>query len=96
MISVEDLTASAIQDRLRSIDRKQGASEVLRRLGDEVKAKVLIVCHDNPDPDALASALAMKHLCDSLGHTSTIIHGGMIEHQQNRAMVKLLSMDIRK
>tara|TARA_B100000700_G_scaffold320508_2_gene417927 strand:- start:3474 stop:4826 length:1353 start_codon:yes stop_codon:yes gene_type:complete len=96
MISVEDLTTSAIQDRLRSIDRKQGASEVLRRLGDEENANVLIVCHDNPDPDALASALAMKHLCDSLGHTSTIIHGGMIEHQQNRAMVKLLNMEIRK
>ena len=96
MISVEDLTASAIQDRLRSIDRKQGASEVLRRLGDEENANVLIVCHDNPDPDALASALAMKHLCESLGHTSTIIHGGMIEHQQNRAMVKLLNMEIRK
>ena len=56
----------------------------------------MIVCHDNPDPDALASALAMKHLCDSMGHTSTIIHGGMIEHQQNRAMVKLLEMDVRK
>ena len=95
-ISIEDLTTSAIQDRLRSIDRKQGASEVLRRLSDEEDAKILIVCHDNPDPDALASALAMKHLCDSLGHLSTIIHGGMIEHQQNRAMVKLLEMDIRK
>ena len=96
MISVEDLTTSAIQDRLRSIDRKQGASEVLRRLSDEEDSKILIVCHDNPDPDALASALAMKHLCESLGHTSTIIHGGMIEHQQNRAMVKLLEMDVRK
>ena len=95
-ISVEDLTTSAIQDRLRSIDRKQGASEVLRRLSDEEDSKILIVCHDNPDPDSLASALAMKHLCDSLGHTSTIIHGGMIEHQQNRAMVKLLEMDVRK
>ena len=95
-ISIEDLTTSAIQDRLRSIDRKQGASEVLRRLSDEEDAKILIVCHDNPDPDALASALAMKHLCDSMGHSSTIIHGGMIEHQQNRAMVKLLEMDIRK
>ena len=95
-ISIEDLTTSAIQDRLRSIDRKQGASEVLRRLSDENAAKVLIVCHDNPDPDALASALAMKHLCDSMGHSSTIIHGGMIEHQQNRAMVRLLNMDLRK
>lgn len=96
MISIEDLTTSAIQDRLRSIDRKQGAREVLRRLEAEKNSKVLIVCHDNPDPDALASALAMKHLCETMGHTSTIIHGGMIEHQQNRAMVKLLDMDIRK
>ena len=96
MISIEDLTTSAIQDRLRSIDRKQGAREVLRRLEAENNSKVLIVCHDNPDPDALASALAMKHLCETMGHTSTIIHGGMIEHQQNRAMVKLLEMDIRK
>jgi len=96
MISIEDLTTSAIQDRLRSIDRKQGAREVLRRLEAENNSKVLIVCHDNPDPDALASALAMKYLCETMGHTSTIIHGGMIEHQQNRAMVKLLEMDIRK
>ena len=96
MVSIEDLTTSAIQDRLRSIDRKQGAREVLRRLEAESASKVLIVCHDNPDPDALASALAMKHLCDSMGHTSTIIHGGMIEHQQNRAMVKLLNMEVRK
>ncbi len=96
MISIEDLTTSAIQDRLRSIDRRQGAREVLRRLEAENNSKVLIVCHDNPDPDALASALAMKHLCKTMGHTSTIIHGGMIEHQQNRAMVKLLDMDIRK
>ena len=40
MISVEDLTTSAIQDRLRSIDRKQGASEVLRRLRDVENAEV--------------------------------------------------------
>ena len=95
-ISVEDLTISAIQDRLRSIDRKQGASEVLRRLNEEENAKVLIVCHDNPDPDALASTLAIKHLCESIGHEPTIVHGGMIEHQQNRAMVKLLEMDVRR
>ena len=96
MVSIEDLTTSAIQDRLRSIDRKQGAREVLRRLKAESASKVLIVCHDNPDPDALASALAMKHLCDSMGQTSTIIHGGMIEHQQNRAMVRLLNIEVRK
>ena len=95
-ISIEDLTTSAIQERLRSIDRKQGAGEVLRRLNDENNAKALIVCHDNPDPDALASAMAMKHLCESIGHEATIIHGGIIEHQQNQAMVRLLDLDVRR
>ncbi|RJU88985.1 MAG: hypothetical protein DWC02_00735 [Candidatus Poseidoniales archaeon] len=95
-ISIEDLTTSAIQERLRSIDRKQGAGEVLRRLNDENNAKALIVCHDNPDPDALASAMAMKHLCESIGHEATIIHGGIIEHQQNQAMVRLLELDVRR
>tara|TARA_B100000287_G_scaffold174938_1_gene164987 strand:+ start:841 stop:2199 length:1359 start_codon:yes stop_codon:yes gene_type:complete len=96
LVSVEDLTVSAIQDRLRSIDRRQGAGEVLRRLKEENEAKILIVCHDNPDPDALASALAMRKLCESLGHSVEIIHGGMIEHQQNRAMVRLLEMEVRR
>jgi nanoRNase/pAp phosphatase (c-di-AMP/oligoRNAs hydrolase) len=26
------------------------------------KGKVLIVSHDNPDPDSLAAAMALKHL----------------------------------
>jgi len=68
----------------------------LRRLSEGGQQKVAIFCHDNPDPDALASAMAMKHLCDHLGHETQIAHGGMIEHQQNRAMVNLLELDIRR
>ena len=96
LVSVEDLTANAIQDKLRSVDRKQGAEEVLRRIQKEDKSQVLIVCHDNPDPDALASAMAMKHLCEFFGHSVSIIHGGMIEHQQNRAMVRMLNLELNR
>ena len=95
-ISVEDLTVNAIQDKLRSVDRKQGAEEVLRKIQRQENSEVLIVCHDNPDPDALASAMAMKHLCQFYNHSATIIHGGMIEHQQNRAMVRILELDLKK
>jgi nanoRNase/pAp phosphatase (c-di-AMP/oligoRNAs hydrolase) len=95
-ISVEDLTVAAIQDRLRSIDRRQGADEVLRKLKELEQQKVAIICHDNPDPDAIASAMAMKHLCEYLGHEANIFHGGMIEHQQNRAMVNLLNLELRR
>ena len=93
IVSIEDLTTSAIQDRLRSIDRRQGAREVLRRLEAGHNSKVLIVCHDNPDPDALASALAVQRLVERRGLTGRIYHGGLIEHHQNRAMVQLLGIE---
>ena len=96
LISVEDLTVAAIQDRLRSIDRRQGAGEVLRKLKEFDDQKIAIICHDNPDPDALASALAMKHLCENLGHEAQIFHGGIIEHQQNRTMVNLLNLELKR
>ena len=59
-------------------------------------SKVAIFCHDNPDPDALSSALAMHEIVAHLGHTPTIYHGGLIEHQQNQAMVRLLEIPLRR
>ena len=96
LISVQDLTISLLKERLKNIDRRQGAGDVIRRLKQEPGAKVLIVCHDNPDPDSLASAMAVKHICEQIGQTVTIAHGGLIEHQQNIGMVKLLEIDLRR
>ena len=55
-----------------------------------------IVCHDNPDPDCLASALALEaiareHDVDEV----TITYGGEISHQQNRAFVNMLNISLR-
>jgi nanoRNase/pAp phosphatase (c-di-AMP/oligoRNAs hydrolase) len=54
-----------------------------------------IVCHDNPDPDALASALALKHAAKDAGIADVgILYSGTISHQQNRAFVNLLEVDL--
>lgn len=56
-----------------------------------------IVCHDNPDPDTLASALALQEIATSSDadvSNIAITYGGSISHQQNRAFVNLLDMDI--
>ena len=96
LISVDDLTVGLLKEKLKTIDRKQGASDVMKKLHEKDNSKILIVCHDNPDPDSLASAMAMKHICESIGHEATIVHGGIIEHQQNRGMVKLLDLELRR
>jgi len=85
-----------LKNKLKNIDRNQGATDVVRRLKMNPDANVLIVCHDNPDPDSLASAMAIKQICDSIGQNVTIAHGGLIEHQQNIGMVNLLELDLRR
>jgi nanoRNase/pAp phosphatase (c-di-AMP/oligoRNAs hydrolase) len=69
----------------------------LRRLEDVVKSKrkILIMVHDNPDPDALASAIGFKYLLQNMWKISSVIsYGGIIGRAENRAMIKLLNIDI--
>jgi len=60
------------------------------------KRKVLIVTHNNPDPDALASALALRYLLhEKWGVGSVMAYGGIIGRAENRAMIRQLRIDIR-
>jgi nanoRNase/pAp phosphatase (c-di-AMP/oligoRNAs hydrolase) len=58
------------------------------------KGKVLIVAHDNPDPDSLAAAMALKHLLLKInGQDATITYGGVIGRGENRAMAHELEIN---
>jgi nanoRNase/pAp phosphatase (c-di-AMP/oligoRNAs hydrolase) len=56
----------------------------------------LIVTHDDPDPDSLASALALAYLLEERrALKATLAHGGIIGRAENKAMVQLLSIASR-
>ena len=96
-IDTQDIITAAFKEKVRSWERHAGATVLesyIRHLPEN--SKVAIFCHDNPDPDALSSALAMHELVAFLGHKPTIYHGGLIEHQQNQAMVRLLEIPLRR
>ena len=58
---------------------------------------LLILTHDFPDPDALASAFALQHLAQSAFRIqSRIAYGGEVGRTENRAMVRLLKIPIYK
>jgi nanoRNase/pAp phosphatase (c-di-AMP/oligoRNAs hydrolase) len=59
------------------------------------KRKVLIVTHNNPDPDSLASAYALRHLFASWGINSVLVYGGIIGRAENKAMITLLRIPMR-
>src|SRR4029453_17240704 len=56
---------------------------------------LVILPHDNPDPDALASAGALQFIAKSLlGKEATIALGGYIGRAENRAMVRYLNIPL--
>lgn len=58
--------------------------------------EINIVCHNNPDPDCLASALALGRIAANAGIDERhILYSGDISHQQNRAFVNLLDIDLQ-
>ncbi|HEX9024649.1 MAG TPA: DHH family phosphoesterase [Geobacteraceae bacterium] len=59
------------------------------------RGKIAIVVHDNPDPDCLASALALRHLfVMKLGKDAVITFSGMIGRSENLAMAKELQIPL--
>jgi len=58
--------------------------------------ELTIVCHNNPDPDCLASAFALGRIALAAGiDEHHILYSGDISHQQNRAFVNLLDIDLQ-
>src|SRR5439155_26083390 len=56
---------------------------------------LVILPHDNPDPDALASAAALKHLAATLlGRDAHIALGGIVGRAENRAMLTYLNITL--
>ncbi len=54
-----------------------------------------ILAHRSPGPDSIASAVALQAIADSRGVEADILYEGEIGHQENRAFVNLLGIELR-
>ncbi|ADC65700.1 TrkA-N domain protein [Ferroglobus placidus DSM 10642] len=70
----------------------------LKKLKNVLKdcKRLAIFTHDNPDPDAISSAMALREIAKHFGVAADILYYGEIAHQQNRAMVNLLNVEMLK
>ncbi|HTZ38736.1 MAG TPA: bifunctional oligoribonuclease/PAP phosphatase NrnA [Syntrophales bacterium] len=79
------------QNGTNNIARLEKLHELIRG-----KRKVLIVTHNHPDPDALASAFALKYLFQSRWKVGSIIaSSGIVGRAENRAMIRQLKIDLK-
>jgi len=60
-----------------------------------ITGKMGIVIHNNPDPDAIAGALTLKRIAEGYGKTVDIIYGDEIGHEENRALVNLMGIEMK-
>jgi nanoRNase/pAp phosphatase (c-di-AMP/oligoRNAs hydrolase) len=79
-----------ITDATRDCFRTLG--ERIERAKAEGKAgRWLVLTHDNPDPDALASAMILSHVLRfAFKQKVTIAYGGIVGRAENREMVRSL------
>ncbi len=62
----------------------------------EGESRLLIVMQDNPDPDSIAAAVALRKLVNTLTEVKcSIAHGGTIGRGENRALVRYLGLNLR-
>lgn len=57
---------------------------------------LLILTHDFPDPDALASGYAFYHIAKILNITARLAYGGVIGRTENKEMVRILKIPVHK
>jgi nanoRNase/pAp phosphatase (c-di-AMP/oligoRNAs hydrolase) len=77
----------------------QSGTEAVDALFEAVEGakSALIVTHDDPDPDAIASGLALAYLLEQrLGLRATLAYGGIIGRAENKAMVRLLGIEMQR
>ncbi|MBN1636211.1 MAG: bifunctional oligoribonuclease/PAP phosphatase NrnA [Deltaproteobacteria bacterium] len=59
------------------------------------KKRILIMCHNNPDPDSLAAAFALKSIFfQTIRRKSIIGYGGIVGREENRQLIKRLKIEI--
>lgn len=71
------------------------SNELLSRIAPD--DRVLIVTHDNPDPDALASAYALSYLIEMARGIKTVIAcGGVVGRRENRTLIDKIEIHIEQ
>ena len=79
---------------VRRLRRTKG--EKLQRVLAGVDGELNVLMHPNPDPDAMACALAVKELAAAVDTPVSMCYPGEIRHQENRAFQTVLDLDFQR
>jgi nanoRNase/pAp phosphatase (c-di-AMP/oligoRNAs hydrolase) len=88
------IITNEILNELETAKLKQAVFHLVSVLKAAADKGIAIFLQDNPDPDAIASGLALKRIAEKYDIKCKIYYGGNIGHQQNRTLVNLLETEL--
>ncbi|MFH0957650.1 MAG: bifunctional oligoribonuclease/PAP phosphatase NrnA [Pseudomonadota bacterium] len=72
-------------------------AELASVIGEHKQTKVFVLCHNNPDPDTLASAYGFSYLLQKKFNAKCLIgYGGALTRAENKAMVNRLRIPVNR
>lgn len=93
-VSMQELLESNLRWHVR-LARTQRRLEEVRNHFDDAES-VVILLQDDPDPDAIASGLALRQVLGRNKQTAPLASFGRVTRPENIAMVKLLEIEIER
>ncbi len=84
------------ESALRSLEsgELQYKARQLADILESTNGRLAILTQDNPDPDSIASATALQAIAEEFSIEADILYDGDIGHQENRAFVNLLGIEL--
>jgi nanoRNase/pAp phosphatase (c-di-AMP/oligoRNAs hydrolase) len=95
VVHVPEIVSSAFLKETEDFELGRVALELVKVLEDAKPGAVAIFCHDNPDPDTLASGWALHHICEHRKVKARIFFGGELALPGSKELVKRLRIPVK-
>lgn len=73
-------------------------AERLAKMAEALKdtKRLVVLTHDNPDPDSMSSALTLAYIVKNLFKIPAVVrYGGIVGRAENRAMIRVLKLRVK-
>ena len=96
-MDTETDSSTPLESKRSSRRSVSSRTDELLSVVEKASGKRLLICIKGyPDPDNIATSLALSHIVAQYDIQSTIVHFERISHHENRALVKKLDLDIEE
>ncbi|MBS3816088.1 MAG: DHH family phosphoesterase [Candidatus Thermoplasmatota archaeon] len=95
IVEKEERLVSSLFKKIDELFLKE-KSEELKKIIASSEEEIAIFIHDNPDPDAIASAMVLEDICGSEGVEAKTYYGGSIGHPENEIFLENTDFVLQK